>query len=92
MTETDVFPLPRKDDLIEKLGKAKYITVLDPNKGYWQVKVAENSRAKMAFITHLGLFQFKTILFGLRNAPAMFQRLINNVPALDTAGKNIWFI
>ena len=53
---SDAYPMPRIDDLIDQLGKARYITTLDLTKGYWQVPVAEEARHKTAFATPLGLF------------------------------------
>ena len=73
--------MPRIDDLIDRLGKAKYITTLDLAKGYWQVPVTKTARQKTAFSTPFGLFQFNVMPFGLRGAPATFQRLMDRVTA-----------
>ena len=53
----DAYPMPRVDDIIDKLGKAKYISTLDLTRGHWQVPLAEHSRAKTAFITQFGLYK-----------------------------------
>uniref|UniRef100_A0A670IUR3 Gypsy retrotransposon integrase-like protein 1 n=1 Tax=Podarcis muralis TaxID=64176 RepID=A0A670IUR3_PODMU len=79
ITVPDVFPLPRIDTLIEKLGCARFITVMDLTKGYWQIPLSPEASEKSAFTTHVGLYQFKVLPFGLRNAPAAFQRLINSL-------------
>ncbi|XP_034565107.1 uncharacterized protein LOC117830889 isoform X4 [Notolabrus celidotus] len=75
----DSYPTPRIDDLLERLGKAKYLTTLDLCKGYWQVPLTEQSRKLTAFRTPWGLFQFTVLPFGLHGAPATFQRLMDQV-------------
>ena len=79
MTKLDAYPLPQIDDILDTIGQANFITTLDLAKGYWQVMVAESDRSKTAFISPLGLFQFKTMPFGLCGAPATFQCLIDQV-------------
>ena len=79
VTKADVFPLPRIDDLLDKLGAAKYFTTLDLAAGYWQIKVEKFSQEKTAFITHQGLYEFNVMPFGVMNAPAVFQRLMQRV-------------
>ena len=63
------------------MARGKFLTTLNLARGYWQVGVAEESRPKTAFSTHCGLFQFRVLPFGLCNAPATFQRLMNTVLA-----------
>ena len=75
----DAYPMPRIDDLIDQLGKAKYISTLDLTRGYWQIPVAAEDRPKTAFSSPFGLFQFRVMPFGLQSAPATFQRLIDQV-------------
>ena len=79
VTKPDVFPLPRIDDLLEKLGKAKYFTTLDLKSGYWQIKMDSSSQEKTAFATHRRLYEFCVLPFGVKNAAAVFQRLMQNV-------------
>uniref|UniRef100_A0A3Q1GC55 Gypsy retrotransposon integrase-like protein 1 n=1 Tax=Acanthochromis polyacanthus TaxID=80966 RepID=A0A3Q1GC55_9TELE len=81
----DAYPLPRLDDLIERVGQARFITTLDLCKGYWQVPLANSAKPLTAFRTPQGLFQFTKMPFGLHGAPATFQRLMNQVLAgMDT--------
>ncbi|KAJ8277939.1 hypothetical protein GJAV_G00081910 [Gymnothorax javanicus] len=75
----DSYPTPRIDDLLERLGKAKYLTTLDLCKGYWQVPLTERSKELTAFRTPWGLSQFRVLPFGLHGAPATFQRLMDEV-------------
>lgn len=75
----DPHPMPRLDDLLERVGRATYITTLDLNKGYWQVALAPEAKEMTAFKTPFGMYQFKVMPFGLQGAPATFQRLMNFV-------------
>ena len=79
VTKPDTFPLPRIDDLLDQLGRARYFTTLDLAAGYWQIRVADDSIEKTAFVTPNGLFEFRVMPFGLTNAPAIFQRLMQRV-------------
>ncbi|XP_076035738.1 uncharacterized protein LOC143021857 [Oratosquilla oratoria] len=77
VTEPDSYPLPRNVDVIDDVGPAQWVTKLDLLHGYYQVRLSERSRDISAFITPEGLYQFTVLPFGLRNAPATFQRLMN---------------
>ena len=79
VTKPDVFPLPRINDLLDQLGKSKYYTTLDLVSGYWQIRVHANGQEKTAFATHQGLYEFRVMPFGVMNAPAVFQRLMQRV-------------
>ena len=85
LSKMDAYPMPRVDDLIDRVSSAPFITTLDLTKGYWQVPVAEADREKTAFTTPLGLFQFTRMPFGLKGAPATFQRMVDRI--LDGLGK-----
>src|SRR6266545_3445703 len=75
----DAHPLPVVNDTVDKIGGKKYYTSIDLVSGYWQVEVDENSQDITVFVTPWGLYQFNVMLFGLINAPATFQRLMNYV-------------
>ena len=79
VTKPDQFPLPRIDDLLDQLGSCKYLSTLDLAAGYWQVQKAPTSRDKTAFTTHKGLYEFNVMPFGLHNAPAVFQWLMQHI-------------
>ncbi|KAK7898999.1 hypothetical protein WMY93_019852 [Mugilogobius chulae] len=75
----DPYPMPRIDELLERVGSAAYITTLDLSRGYWQLALAPEARELTAFKTPFGLFQFRVMPFGLQGAPATFQRLMDHV-------------
>ena len=81
VTKMDVYPLPRIDDMLDSLSEARVFSTLDLASGFWQVEVERASQEKTAFITHHGLFEFEKMPFGLSNAPATFQRLMETVLA-----------
>ena len=81
VTHQDAYPLPRIDSTLDSLAGAAYFTTLDLASGYWQVEVEEQDKEKTAFSTPKGHFEFNVMLFGLTNAPATFQRLMECVLA-----------
>lgn len=77
ITKPDRYPIPRIDDLLHAAKSTKFMTTLDLECGYFQISVAEEDRDKTCLITPFGTYRFKRMPFGLRNAPATFQRLID---------------
>jgi transposase InsO family protein len=77
LTVRDAYPLPRMDECIDSLGEAKVFSTLDCNCGYWQIPVDSADQDKTTFTSHEGLFRFKRMPFGLMNAPATFQRVVD---------------
>jgi len=75
----DGFPLPRIDDCIDKVGAAQFISKLDLLKGYHQIPLSDRAKRVLAICTPTGLYQYKRLPFGLKTAPAAFQRLMNCV-------------
>ena len=78
-TVKDAYPLPRIDDTLDMLAGKRWFSTLDLASGYWQVSLSPEPRCKTAFATHSGLFQFRVMPFGLCNAPATFERLMDRV-------------
>jgi len=79
ITVPDPFRLPRIEDLIDRNGKARFLTKLDMTRGYWQVPLDDASIPVSAFVTPFGHFQWRYMPFGLRNAPATFSRLVSKL-------------
>ena len=72
-----LFPLPKFDKMYGRLQGAKVFTTLDLRSGYYHIGLSENSKAKTAFVTLFGKYQFEAVPFGLAQAPAYFQQLIS---------------
>ena len=79
MTIKDAYPLPRIDDSLRLLGNQQWFSTMDLASGYWQVAMSPEAKRKAAFVTNEGLFQFRVMPFGLCNAPATFERLMDRV-------------
>ena len=79
VTKTDPFTIPRIDDCIDKVGKAKYVTKIDILKAFYQVPLTERAKELSAFVAPSGLYQYKVMAFGMNNSLATFQRLINSL-------------
>ncbi|XP_051888858.1 uncharacterized protein LOC127579869 isoform X2 [Pristis pectinata] len=79
VTKSDAYPIPRVDDCIDRVGKAKFLRKIDLLKGYWCVPLTDRGREISAFVTPSGLYEYNVLPFGMKNAPATFQRMINSV-------------
>ena len=79
VTRMDAYPLPRIDESFDTLGGSQYFSTLDLASGYWQVEMDPKDKAKTAFSTRTGLYEFKVMPFGLSTAPATFERLMEIV-------------
>jgi Reverse transcriptase (RNA-dependent DNA polymerase) len=77
LTVRDSYTLPLMDEITDSLGDATIFSTLDCNSGYWQIPVHPDYRAKTTFTSYEGLYRFLRMPFGLRNAPATFQRFVD---------------
>ena len=77
-TDQDAYPLPIIDDILDHLGQAKFFSAFDLSSGFHQIPMAPESRKYTAFSTPEGHFEFTRMPFGLKNAPATFQRMMDN--------------
>nr|XP_045603076.1 uncharacterized protein LOC123761177 [Procambarus clarkii] len=79
VTVADTYPLPRVEECLNAIGKARYLTKFDLFKGYWQVPLTEKAKPISAFVTPDGLFECQVMPFGMKNAASTFQRLMGIV-------------
>ena len=79
VTEFDAEPMPNMEEVINRMSGHRFYSQMDLCKGYWQLGLSKRSRPYTAFETPRGLFQFKTMPFGLVNVGASFCRLIRIV-------------
>jgi hypothetical protein len=85
-TVDDRYPLPNINDILDKLGKCQYFTTLDLASGFHQIEMDPESVPKTAFNVENGHYEYVRMPFGLKNAPATFQRVMDNV-LKDLQGK-----
>lgn len=79
ITRPDSYPIPLSNELLDRLKAAKVFTTLDMRWGYYNVCIREGDEWKTSFRTRYGQFEFLVMQFGLQNAPAAFQRMVNDL-------------
>ena len=75
----DSYPLPRIDTLVDSTAKHELLSFMDAFSGYNQIKMNEDDQERTSFVTSEGLFCYKVMPFGLKNAGATYQRLMNKM-------------
>lgn len=80
VTVRDSYPLPRVNEILDRLGKSYYLSKIDLNDFFWQIPLSDDSKEKTAFcVPGHGLFQFKRLPFGLHNSAQCSQRLMGSL-------------
>ena len=79
LSKANVYLLPRVDDSVDRVVAATYITKIDLVKGYWQVSLTDRAKEVASFVVGSAVYKGRVMPYGLKNAPATFQRLMNRV-------------
>ena len=78
-TVKDSYPLPNINDILDELGNSEYFSIFDLAMGFNQIPMDPKTAEKTAFSTPYGHYQYRIMPFGLCNAPATFQRMMDKV-------------
>ena len=77
--DVDQYPLPKSDDLLATLANGETFSKLDLSQAYQQMVLDDESPKCLTINTHLGLFQYTRLPFGVASAPAMFRRAMDMI-------------
>ena len=88
VTKKDCWPLPRICDIVDTMGQSKIFSTMDLKSAYHQIPVHPDDIEKTAFICHRGLYEFIRMPFGLANAPACLQRIMDYIFG-DLIGRSV---
>ncbi|MBW0579122.1 hypothetical protein O181_118837, partial [Austropuccinia psidii MF-1] len=78
-TVPDRYPIPRIQETLTQLSKAKYITSMDALKGFHQNVLTPKAKKLLRIITHCGIYEYLRMPFGIKNAPSHYQRMMNTI-------------
>ncbi|MBW0487629.1 hypothetical protein O181_027344 [Austropuccinia psidii MF-1] len=78
-TVPDRYPIPRIQETLTQLSKAKYITSMDALKGFNQNVFTPETRKLLGVITHCGISEYLRMPFGIQNAPSHYQKMMNTI-------------
>ncbi|MBW0498810.1 hypothetical protein O181_038525 [Austropuccinia psidii MF-1] len=78
-TIPDRYPIPRTQETLTQLSKAKYITSMDALKGFHQNVLMPKTRKSLRIITYCGIYEYLRMSFGIKNAPSHYQRMMNTI-------------
>jgi len=79
ITKADRYPIPDINELLANLGKNQFFSTIDLKSGFHQILLKESDKEKTAFSVNNGKFEFNRLPFGLKNAPAIFQRALDDI-------------
>ena len=93
VTKAASYPIPRIEDCIDRICRARFITKCDQLKGYWAIPLTEKAKEIPAFLVPNGAYQYKVMPFGMRNSQATFKRMVSKclegLSGVDANGDDI---
>ncbi|MBW0546394.1 hypothetical protein O181_086109 [Austropuccinia psidii MF-1] len=78
-TVPDRYTIPRIQETLTQLSKAKFITSMDALKGFHQIVLTPEAKKLLRTITHCGIYEYLSMAFGIKNAPSHYQRMMNTI-------------